>query len=376
MRVDRFAASYTPHVVKSNPKGAAHAFNENSFRGGVSPRFTRRPKGQSTVEYVLIIAIIVLAVLIAGPWVSSAIRNQFNLVADAIGSGTTGESFYESVDIPDPENGTAFAVYSEDDHSLMFYKRRGVPKVGDMFNYRRVTEVYTGFETETYWFVKTPASRYGSSTAPWAARQSQIETVGVVDDGIVPKSISVWFANMTSLKHADVARLDTSGCIQMVDTFFCAAQLESLDLSSWNVSGVYDFNCMFQNCHSLKDVDMRGWSARPRSGERGLFGMFFDCASLKSLDLSGFDLTSTASANKMFGHCTSLAKITLGSNWKWVVFDDGEGTNSYLPEPTADSVPGADGKWYSVSTGKGYAPQDIPSNIADTYVASRGMLAR
>ena len=168
----------------------------------------------------------------------------------------------------------------------MFYKRRGVPKVGDMFNYRRVTEVYTGFETETYWFVKTPASRYGSSTAPWAARQSQIEAVGVVDDGIVPKSISVWFANMTSLKHADVARLDTSGCIQMVDTFFCAAQLESLDLSSWNVSGVYDFNCMFQNCHSLKDVDMRGWSARPRSGERGLFGMFFDCASLKSLDLS------------------------------------------------------------------------------------------
>lgn len=55
--------------------------------GGVSPRFTRRPKGQSTVEYVLIIAIIVLVVLIAGPWVSSAITNQFNTVAGTLGNG-------------------------------------------------------------------------------------------------------------------------------------------------------------------------------------------------------------------------------------------------------------------------------------------------
>ncbi len=39
---------------------------EIPFGGGVSRRFTRRPKGQSTVEYVLVIAIIVLVVLIAG----------------------------------------------------------------------------------------------------------------------------------------------------------------------------------------------------------------------------------------------------------------------------------------------------------------------
>lgn len=226
--------------------------------GGVSPRFTRRPKGQSTVEYVLIIAIIVLVVLIAGPWVSSAIRNQFNLVAGAIGSGTTGENFYEPEDIPDPNKGTAFAVYSADDHSLMFYKRRGVPKAGDMFNYRRVTDVYTGFETGAYTLVETPTNRYGSSTAPWAAHQSQIEAVKILDDGIAPKSVSVWFSNMTKLKSVDVARLDTSKCTQMADTFFMATQLQSLDLSSWDVSGTYNFNCMFQECHSLKNLDIRG----------------------------------------------------------------------------------------------------------------------
>ena len=74
-------------VLQSNPKGAAHACSGNSFRGGVSRRFTRRLRGQSTVEYVLVIAIIGLVVLIAGAWVSSAIRNQFNTVAGTLGNG-------------------------------------------------------------------------------------------------------------------------------------------------------------------------------------------------------------------------------------------------------------------------------------------------
>lgn len=338
----------------------------------MSPRFTRRPKGQSTVEYVLIIAIIVLVVLIAGSWVSSAIRNQFNFVTGAIGSGTTGENFYEPEDIPDPNKGTAFAVYSADDNSLMFYKRCGVPKAGDMFNYRRVTDVYTGFETETYTLVETPTDRYGSSTAPWAAHQSQIETVAVVDTGIAPESVSVWFANMTNLKTVDVAKIDTSECRQMFDAFFRASKLKSLDLSSWDVSKTWNFNCMFQACHSLENINMKGWSVH--ASDCGMFGMFFDCTSLQSLDLSGFDSTSVLSANKMFGYCQSLSKVTLGSKWKWVIYGDGEGTNSYLPAPSSKYIGGADGKWYSVSTGKGYAPQDIPNSTVDTYVASRNLL--
>ena len=76
--------------------------------GGVSQRFTRRLKGQSTVEYVLIIAIIVLVVLIAGPWVSSAIRNQFNQVAGVLGNGTAGGTWEPSGS--GSGNGTASAT--------------------------------------------------------------------------------------------------------------------------------------------------------------------------------------------------------------------------------------------------------------------------
>ncbi len=60
-----------------------------NLRGGVSPRNTRL-RGQSIIEYVLIIAVIGLVIVFAGPGVAGAIRNQFNLVGNTVNNGTTG----------------------------------------------------------------------------------------------------------------------------------------------------------------------------------------------------------------------------------------------------------------------------------------------
>lgn len=57
--------------------------------GGVSLRGARL-RGQSIIEYVLIIAVIGLAIVFAGPGVAGAIRNQFNLVGNTVNSGTSG----------------------------------------------------------------------------------------------------------------------------------------------------------------------------------------------------------------------------------------------------------------------------------------------
>ena len=58
-----------------------------TFGGGVSPRGIRL-RGQSIIEYVLIIAVIGLVIVFAGPGVAGAIRNQFNLVGNTLNSGT------------------------------------------------------------------------------------------------------------------------------------------------------------------------------------------------------------------------------------------------------------------------------------------------
>ena len=60
-----------------------------SHRGGVAPKTTRL-RGQSIIEYVLIIAVIGLVIVFAGPGVAGAIRNQFNLVCNTLDSGTSG----------------------------------------------------------------------------------------------------------------------------------------------------------------------------------------------------------------------------------------------------------------------------------------------
>ena len=62
-----------------------------TFGGGVSPRGTLL-RGQSIIEYVLIIAIIVLVIVFAGPGVAGAIRNQFNLVGNTVNNGTSAGS--------------------------------------------------------------------------------------------------------------------------------------------------------------------------------------------------------------------------------------------------------------------------------------------
>ena len=66
------------HAAAFSPRG-----------GGVSPRGTLL-RGQSIIEYVLIIAVIGLVIVFAGPGVAGAIRNQFNLVGNTVNSGTTG----------------------------------------------------------------------------------------------------------------------------------------------------------------------------------------------------------------------------------------------------------------------------------------------
>ena len=63
-----------------------------TFGGGVSPRSTRL-RGQSTIEYALILAVIGLVMVFSGPRLSGAVRNQFNQVTNTVDSGTDGDSF-------------------------------------------------------------------------------------------------------------------------------------------------------------------------------------------------------------------------------------------------------------------------------------------
>ena len=88
---------------------------------------------------------------------------------------------------------TAFAVYSDTDKSLDFYKRIRIPQVGETLNGKTVTNIYTGFETETYYCTKV-GTKYGTYyeddaviNTPWYGKRLDIKTVEVIDEGIRPQ---------------------------------------------------------------------------------------------------------------------------------------------------------------------------------------------
>ena len=246
-------------------------------------------------------------VIFAGPLVAGAIRNQFNQVTETLDEGTGGIAFKDAVDIPDPKRGTAFAVYSDDDHSLMFYKRRGVPKVGDMFNDRKVTEVYTGFESQLYAY--TVAS--DSSNTPWADHLLDVTTARVVDEGIHPISLRAWFALMENMTTCDVSKLDTSGTQSIWDMFYNCRSIQFLDLSSFDTSGM-NIGCAFHDCVSLESADLSGWTA---SSATRLDYMFCGCRSLANIkgDIEHWDVSNVNDMTSMFDYCNVL-KVDC-SNW-------------------------------------------------------------
>lgn len=130
---------------------------------------------------------------------------QRNLKGElGVGRHGGGNGSLTDADIVDPVHGIAFAVYSEDDHSLMFYKRRGVPRVGDMLNSRRVTAVYTGFENG---YATATVGNDGKTTAPWWPNRSNIVAVKAIDDGIEINSLAFCFQYMENYKSFDLAKV-------------------------------------------------------------------------------------------------------------------------------------------------------------------------
>ena len=279
-------------------------------------------------------------VLIAGSWVSSAFRNQFNLVAGTLGNGISkgswesggsggGNGSLTDADIVDPVHGTAFAVYSEDDHSLMFYKRRGVPNVDDMFNSRTVSEVYP--DIENYDFDISGGN--GDGNAPWWSHRADILSVKVVDR-IKPKNMSGWFYWFVNVTSIDLGPIDTSEVTSLFGTFDRCFKLQTLDVSMMNTAKVRSMGCAFYGDGELTKLNLSGWDF---SNVTDFSRMFLDCKKLESLDMPSFPKFASFTSrldwfDYMFSHCERLNLDC--SDWNVPVAVEHTGFNLSAPGVT------------------------------------------
>lgn len=204
-------------------------------------------------------------------------------------------SYAPGVILPKPWQPTAFAVFSADDGSLDFYKREygNIPKAGDMFGGKAVTEVYTGIEDAEY---------RDAEDTPWYAIRSDIVSVRAVDR-IAPKDMAYMFYGCKRLEKVELSNLDTSNATDMSYMFDNCSSLASLDLSGWDVSRVIGMYALFSGCSSLASLELPGWNT---SNVIDMGCMFDNCSSLTSLDLSGWDMSKIEQAPEMPNSLTSF----------------------------------------------------------------------
>ena len=63
---------------------------------------------------------------------------------------------------------------------------------------------------------------------------------------------------------------------------------------------------MFHDCGMLTSLDLRSFDT---SGVKTAKGMFSGCRSLKNLDLTSFDMSGAETIEQMFDGCDSLATL-------------------------------------------------------------------
>lgn len=92
--------------------------------------------------------------------------------------------------------------------------------------------------------------------------------------------------------------------------FFGQSQVESLDLSGWQLSSIKSFNNMFAGCKNLKMIrGMENWDV---SNVFNFFEMFDECESLETIDMSGWHISFNNPYLNMIGmfhKCENLKMI-------------------------------------------------------------------
>lgn len=209
----------------------------------------------------------------------------------------------QSTEPNDPDS-VPFAVYSEDDASLTFYKRRALPVEGSVFEGKTATAVYANIENT-------------KSTPPWKGIARKIERVAVVDEGVAPQTMYAWFFECNNLLSVNLAKLDTSKTTSLGYAFSRCKSLTDLDLSAFDTSSVRSFADVFQDCSSLRSVNLAGWDT---SSGKDFRQMFYRCASLEEIDISSFKTSASTSFEQMFYGCSSLRSLDLSH------FDTGSAT--------------------------------------------------
>ena len=241
------------------------------------------------------------------------------------------------------EAGKTFANYEDNDitYTLTFYYGT---KPSD-------TETAKYFDTDNLSgmsFTKAPdwLGFKWDSTKPYSWGNSENYTyapkiTSVIFDtsfaSATPKYFSFWFEMCTNASFYGLENVNTSMAEKLNNMFYTCRSIESIDVSTfdlsnardisemfggctnlttiigldqWDISNVTTLYNMFYKCYSLLSLDLKTWNT---SNVSTMSGMFLGCHSLRSIDVSHFNTEKVENIQSMFGDCLQLTEINLSS---------------------------------------------------------------
>ena len=150
------------------------------------------------------------------------------------------------------------------------------------------------------------------------------------------------FAYLPNVETIDLTNANTSGVTSMYDMFYSCKKLRNIiGLNTLDTSNVVSMQYMFSECDALINLDLSSFNT---SSVQIMNSMFYSSDNLTSIDLSGLGSDNLADVRDMFLLCTSLKNLNM-SNFnfgKINSFDSGSYNSSDIFKPLKSSLENID----------------------------------
>lgn len=133
------------------------------------------------------------------------------------------------------------------------------------------------------------------------------------------KSLDSTFLLCNDLVEIDVSDWVTSSNTRLTSTFGDCESLTKLDVSKWDTSKVTNAKGTFADCEKLTTVgDLGNWDTSLIKSTEQMFSM---CKALQSINISTWDMSSNTNNEHMFWYCDDLTELVIPSSM--TIFDEG-----------------------------------------------------
>lgn len=121
------------------------------------------------------------------------------------------------------------------------------------------------------------------------------------------------FSSCKNLTHyTGLENLDVSNVYSMTALFSTNYKVSEFNIKNWDMRNIKYVDLMFANCSGITSIDLSGWNT---SNLINMTNMFQGCSGLLSVDLSGWNISNLREPSNLFDGCTSLKTINL-TGWK------------------------------------------------------------